>query len=71
MVQQVLKLPEVVKLTGMPKSSIYSLIAQGAFPKPIPLHGRAVGWLEGDLEAWQRERKAQGEQPPRKRRRAA
>ena len=27
-------------------------MSHGDFPKPIPLGGRAVGWLEEDIERW-------------------
>ncbi|HVN85849.1 MAG TPA: AlpA family phage regulatory protein [Candidatus Binatia bacterium] len=27
-------------------------IAQGSFPKPISLGGRAVGWLEAEIQEW-------------------
>lgn len=37
---------------GLSKSEIYRRIQAGAFPKPIPLGTRAVGWLESDINAW-------------------
>ncbi len=48
----VLRLPEVKIRTGLARSTIYHRIAQGKFPKPINLGGRAVGWLEAEVEAW-------------------
>ena len=38
--------------TGLSRSTIYLRVAQGTFPRPIPLGPRAVGWLEGEVEAW-------------------
>jgi prophage regulatory protein len=39
--------------TGLGRSSIYQFIADGHFPKPVPLGGgRAVGWVAGEIEAW-------------------
>ncbi len=44
---------------GLCPSKIYDLIDQGLFPRPFQLvpGGRAVGWLEADLDEWLRERK--------------
>ncbi|MFM9860607.1 AlpA family transcriptional regulator [Pseudoxanthobacter sp. M-2] len=56
--QQILRLPEVKRATGLGRSSIYAHIAEGRFPKPVPLSGRAVGWLESEIAAWQASRVA-------------
>lgn len=48
----VLRLPTVKARTGLSRSSIYLRVAEGSFPSPIPLGGRAVGWLEAELEDW-------------------
>jgi len=42
--------------TGLARSTIYLYIKQGAFPKPVPLGRRAVGWLESEVSAWITER---------------
>lgn len=48
-----LRLPQVKARTGLSRSTIYARIAQGSFPKPIPLGGaRAVGWVESQIESW-------------------
>ncbi|MEE3387827.1 MULTISPECIES: AlpA family transcriptional regulator [unclassified Alcanivorax] len=51
-----MRLTEVIKDTGLGRSSIYKRIAQGEFPKPVPLGGRAVGWVSDEVEAWILER---------------
>ena len=38
--------------TGLSRSTIYLRMAQGTFPKSIPLGPRAIGWLEAEVEAW-------------------
>jgi prophage regulatory protein len=48
----ILRLPEVMRSTGLSRSTIYLRIAQGAFPKPVSLGGRAVGWLEAEIQEW-------------------
>jgi prophage regulatory protein len=37
---------------GLGRSSIYALVASGHFPRPISLGGRAMAWLESDINAW-------------------
>jgi len=49
----ILRLPDVKEMTGLCRSSIYSRIADGIFPKQFSLGGsRAVGWLESDIQDW-------------------
>jgi len=52
MAKAVLRLPAVKARTGLSRSTIYLQIAQGAFPRPISLGPRAVGWLDDDVAAW-------------------
>jgi prophage regulatory protein len=59
MLQRVLRLSELFRATGLKRSAIYAKIAEGTFPKPIPLGPRAVGWLECDIAAWQTARIAE------------
>jgi hypothetical protein len=42
----ILRLPDVKRSTGLSRSTIYLRIAQGTFPKPVSLGGRApwAGW---------------------------
>ena len=52
MATKILRLPNVKARTGLSRSTIYLRISQNQFPKPIPLGGRAVGWLDSDIESW-------------------
>jgi prophage regulatory protein len=56
-----LRRPEVEKITGLPRSSIYERMAEGTFPKPIPLGGRSVAWIEAEIIDWQKKRVAERE----------
>jgi len=49
---KILRLPVIKELTGLSRSSIYLRISKGQFPSSISLGGRAVGWLESDVESW-------------------
>ncbi|MEA5424357.1 AlpA family transcriptional regulator [Synechococcus sp. CCY9202] len=50
-----LRLPQVKSATGLSKSTIYARIADGTFPKQIPLGPRLVVWLESDIQGWIKE----------------
>lgn len=48
-----LRLAEVIELTGMKKSTIYRLIKEGQFPAPIhPAGTRISCWSASDVEKW-------------------
>ena len=51
-----LRLPEVLARTGLSRSTIYVRLEQGRFPRPVSLGGRAVGWIEAEVDEWIRER---------------
>lgn len=53
---KVLKLPDVMAVTALSRSSIYAFIKEGSFPKPIPLGARAVGWVFDEIESWLKKR---------------
>ena len=48
----VLRLPAVKARTGLSRSTIYMRVAHGGFPAPVSLGGRAVGWIEAEVNAW-------------------
>ena len=52
MTHTILRLPAVKARTGLSRSTIYLRIAEGTFPKPVSLGGRAVGWLEAEIQDW-------------------
>jgi prophage regulatory protein len=50
---RILRLPEVVKRTGLSRSSVYGRIRAGEFPAPVHLGaGRAIGFLEREIHGW-------------------
>ena len=51
-----LRRPEVTARTGLSRSTIYVRLDQGCFPRPVSLGSRAVGWIEGEVDEWMRER---------------
>ena len=51
-----LRRPEVVFRTGLSRSTIKVRMREGCFPRPVSLGGRAVGWIEAEVDEWIRER---------------
>ncbi len=52
MVETVYRLPEICKTTGLSRSSIYQLMGEGRFPRPVQIGRRSVGWLATEIELW-------------------
>ena len=56
--KQIIRLKEVILITGLSKSTIYAKLNRGTnqydtkFPKRIKLGARAVGWLKEDVLEW-------------------
>jgi prophage regulatory protein len=51
-----LRLPAVIRKTGLPPSSIYEEIHKGKFPKQVAISQNRVAWVEEEIDAWQAER---------------
>ena len=47
-----MRLDQVKARTGLSRSSIYSFMKTGAFPRSVPLGARAIGWVECEVSAW-------------------
>jgi prophage regulatory protein len=54
--QTFLRLPRVIMLTGLSKSTLYSMIQEKSFPSSILLGRRTVAWLRVEVEQWISER---------------
>ena len=49
---RVIRLPEVLRITGISKSHLYSLLKEDDFPRQILLGKRSVGWSQASIHAW-------------------
>ncbi len=49
---RMLRLPDVMKATGLGRSTIYAKVAAGDFPAPVKLGARAVAWPEAVVAEW-------------------
>jgi prophage regulatory protein len=58
---RIIRKRDLPAFTGLQRTAIEELIKRGEFPKPISLSdtGRAVGWIEDEVIAWQRARVAE------------
>ena len=48
----ILRLPDVMKCTGLSRSTIYEMVKAGSFPKQTRLGKRAVGWKSSAVNGW-------------------
>ena len=53
---KILRRPEVEKIVGLSRSTLYAMMAENTFPKPIKLGKRAIGWPDNVIEGWIEER---------------
>ncbi|MBM7072410.1 AlpA family transcriptional regulator [Shewanella sp. 202IG2-18] len=49
---RLLRLPEVIDMTGFSRSTIYNLMRDGEFPANKRIGGNSVAWLESDIVEW-------------------
>jgi prophage regulatory protein len=50
---KILRRKQVQDRLGLSRSTIYAMVAANELPPPIRLgSGRAVGWIEGEVDAW-------------------
>ena len=57
----ILRMPAVIRMVGLSRTSLWRRIRSGDFPPPIRLGGegsRAVGWRRADVERWLESRPA-------------
>ncbi len=46
---RLIRLKEVMHCSGLARSTVYKYVAAGTFP--VPLGGRAVAWVQAEVEA--------------------
>ena len=50
--RQLARLPAVLQLTGLGRSTIYRWMKVGKFPKSFPIEGYIVVWSELEIQKW-------------------
>ena len=53
---KLIKLAEVMNQTALGNSSIYKLMKENSFPKPVTQIGKSKAWDEDEIQAWILER---------------
>lgn len=54
-----LRMPQVMVMTGLKRSTIYALITKNQFPKPVKLTKTAAAWVESEIAEWNDDRIAE------------
>ncbi|HGY9614498.1 helix-turn-helix transcriptional regulator [Vibrio harveyi] len=49
---RILRLKDVLTMTGLSRATIYVHMTQGTFPLKINLGKGAIGWLESEVIGW-------------------
>ena len=52
---RILRTPEVVRATGLSKTTIWRRVRTGDFPAPLKLGSltaRSIGWRQEEIEKW-------------------
>ncbi len=48
----ILRTPEVTRLTGLSRTTLWRFERRGTFPRRIRLGANSVGWLEDEVRDW-------------------
>lgn len=54
-----IRLPEVLRRTGLGNAWAYKLIAQKLFPQPVKIGSRAIAFVESEIDEWVNQRIAE------------
>jgi prophage regulatory protein len=49
---RIIRLSTVLDRTGLSRSTLYRKIADGTFPRQVPISIHGAGWRESAIESW-------------------
>ncbi|EPE9242232.1 helix-turn-helix transcriptional regulator [Enterobacter hormaechei] len=49
---RLLRMSDVIDLTGLPKSTIYLKMKSKKFPRQVSIGARSVAWVEAEINDW-------------------
>ena len=49
---KLLKLQQVMAITGLARSTVYRYCTEKDFPRPVQLGNRNVAWVEAEIQEW-------------------
>ncbi|WP_229219445.1 AlpA family transcriptional regulator [Duganella sp. BJB1802] len=47
-----IRLPEVLAICGLSRSTVYAYAKRGQFPSQIKITPNAAGWVKEEVQAW-------------------
>jgi len=50
--EEIIRLKEVMRMTGLARSTVYERMAAGTFPGKVKLGERATGWYLHEVQSW-------------------
>lgn len=57
---QLYRIPELLRLLGLSRSTLFRMVKRGDFPRPLQIGLRAVGWRVDEVQQWIAERPRAG-----------
>lgn len=51
-----LRMPDVIRMTGLGRTTIYKLIKEKQFPNQVKISKRSVAWPASEIQRWIGER---------------
>lgn len=49
---KLISLSDTCRTVTLSRVTIWKLVRDGVFPKPVPIHGRRIGFLETEINDW-------------------
>ena len=62
--ERLLRLPQVLALVGVGRSTLYAMVSRGDFPAQVRIGRRSVGWRRWQVYDWIRSRPTIGDTTP-------
>ncbi len=50
--ERIIRLKTVLNRTGLSRSTLYRKIAEGTFPRQVPISINGAGWYESAIDLW-------------------
>jgi prophage regulatory protein len=60
---RIIRIRDVIALTGLSRSAIYAAVKAGTFPRQVKLSARSSGWFRAEVVLWLKERPRSQETP--------
>ncbi|ASL93809.1 DNA-binding protein [Serratia marcescens] len=49
---RLIRLPDVLMITGLKRSTVYQKMKSDKFPKSVSIGERSVAWVESEINGW-------------------